>query len=297
MPASRALDQLQPVADDSSARRGEVVYRLAVAVDLARGRVRGERAPASSRARSPLGETTERPCCQPRPPALYLRRELPEARHRQLRGRRGSRRSEVRDEVGNRVVRVVADAQDDGSLRSEDRPGHLFLVERPEVLDRPAAPSEDHDVHQPGLVERPERLADALGRAIALDQRRREDDLGERVAAAHYVDYVVDDRARRRGDDADPPREAGVSALPSLVEQPLALEASAKLLKLQVEEADTGRLDEVHVELVRALRSRRSRRGRSRTPPRRSAAGRSDTGPAGGRARMRIWLVASFSVK
>src|SRR5436305_6117753 len=61
-------------------------------------------------------------------------------------GRRGrGRRAEVRHEVRNRDVDLMADGGDNRHWRGHDRPGHALLVERPEILDRSASATDDDD--------------------------------------------------------------------------------------------------------------------------------------------------------
>ena len=54
-------------------------------------------------------------------------------------GRRRRRRTQVGHEVGDRHVGLVSDRRDHRHLTERNRPRDDLLVERPEVLDRPAA--------------------------------------------------------------------------------------------------------------------------------------------------------------
>ena len=58
----------------------------------------------------------------------------------------GSQRPLVGDHVGDGQIVFVADAGNDGNARVVDRLGDDFLVERPEVLQTAAAPTDDQDV-------------------------------------------------------------------------------------------------------------------------------------------------------
>ena len=49
--------------------------------------------------------------------------------------RRGRRGADVRDEIGDGEVDLVADRRDDGTAHAADGPGDRLLVERPEILD------------------------------------------------------------------------------------------------------------------------------------------------------------------
>ena len=67
-------------------------------------------------------------------------------RHGQLGGDRWRGGTHVGRELGERHVRLVADADDDRARDARPRPARRLLVERPEVLERAAAAREDDDV-------------------------------------------------------------------------------------------------------------------------------------------------------
>src|SRR5205814_8660081 len=72
--------------------------------------------------------------------------ELVLRRNHHLGGRGRGRRAEVRHEVGNRDVDLMADGGDDRDWGGDDRPGHALLVECPEILDRSASATDDDDI-------------------------------------------------------------------------------------------------------------------------------------------------------
>ena len=68
------------------------------------------------------------------------------APHDQFRCRRRCRRAQVGNEIGDGEVGFVADRRDHGNRAGGYRAGHLLFVERPQVLGRSAAASDDDDV-------------------------------------------------------------------------------------------------------------------------------------------------------
>ncbi len=150
------------------------------------------------------------------PLARPAERLLPLApvRHDELRGRGWRRGADVRGEVGERDVDLVADAADHGHAVGDDRPDDALVVERPQVLEAAAAAGEDR--HLRGVVGSPFALAlldpalqaaergdDARRRLFALDLAGDEHDLGQRPAASEDVADVAPDDPRRAGDDRD----------------------------------------------------------------------------------------------
>ena len=71
--------------------------------------------------------------------AIDVREELVLAADDELGGGRRRRRAQVRDEVRDREIGFVADAGDDRDRRCDDRPRQDLFVERPQILERPAA--------------------------------------------------------------------------------------------------------------------------------------------------------------
>ena len=95
--------------------------------------------------------------------------EVHARRHAQLRGHRRRGCPDVRRELGERDVGLVADANHDGHRERGHRAHHDLLVERPEVLHRAAAAGEDDHVRARArssgvrpAAHPPERRHDAL---------------------------------------------------------------------------------------------------------------------------------------
>ena len=99
------------------------------------------------------------------------------------------------------------------------------------------------------LASRQRRDDLAVG-ALALDPRRRDQDLRASPAPAGDLQDVADGRAGRAGDDHDPPREARQWPLAARVEQALGGQPSEPLAERQLERPDPLRLDLADRELV-----------------------------------------------
>ncbi len=119
----------------------------------------------------------------------------------------GRRRAQVRDEVRDREVDLVPDADDDGQLQCGDRARDDFFVERPKVFERAAAASQDQHVAVRAPIGERERSRDLVGRAGALHGCRVDQHGRRRKPPAQRDQHVAQRGARRRGDHADPARQ------------------------------------------------------------------------------------------
>jgi hypothetical protein len=140
--------------------------------------------------------------------ACQGRRELRSIRHDQLGSRGGRRGPDVRGEVGQRDVDLVANAADHRQGVGNDGPHDALVVERPEVLHRATTAGEDRDrrrILAPSLVaelldvalEAPEGADDALDAPLPLDLAGDEDDRREGPTAGEDLADVLPDRASR----------------------------------------------------------------------------------------------------
>jgi hypothetical protein len=114
------------------------------------------------------------------------------------RGRRRGR-PQVRDEVGNRHVAVVADADDDRQRRRANRARHHFLVERPQVLNRTTAANQQQDVNLVPSRRALEHRRDLATRSGALNRNRIDDDTQVRRPPLQYAEHVAECRRLQRG--------------------------------------------------------------------------------------------------
>ena len=221
----------------------------------ARG-VSRQRRPAAGHVH-PAAETLHAPV-RARPPAARAAdrcaRELVLPRHDQFGGRRRRRRADVGDEIGDRDVGLVADRRDDRHRRGGDRARDDFLVERPEVLDRPAAASDDDDVDARHAADGAQPARDLAGRAFALHARRADHEVRVRVAPPQHLDDVADRGAVERGDDADLARQRRQRPLARGVEQPFGLQPLLQLIEGELQRAEALRLQVLADELIFAFR-------------------------------------------
>ncbi|KAF5057919.1 hypothetical protein DSECCO2_351800 [anaerobic digester metagenome] len=134
-------------------------------------------------------------------------------------GRRG--RAQVGHEVGDGRVHLVPHAADHGQTAAEESLGHGLGVEGPQVLQRPAAADEHHDLG-PAVPVRPVQGRGDLGRgAVALHQARVEPHDGPVPPVPGHAQKILQGSALGRGDDGHPARVARRRHLSLGVEIPL----------------------------------------------------------------------------
>ena len=103
---------------------------------------------------------------------------------------------------------------------------------------------------RPAIALKPgDRRGDLLGRALALDRHRPEQDMG-REAIVQPVEDVADHRPGRRGDHADHARQERQRLLARRVEQPLGGERAAPLVEQRHQRALPGQLQPLDDDLV-----------------------------------------------
>ncbi len=98
------------------------------------------------------------------------------------------------DEVRDRDIDLVADGTDHRNRRSGDRAREHLLVERPQVLRRAAAPSDDDDVRETAVADRAQCAGEVAGGVLALHPRGREQ---HARPGRPRLDHVQDVRQRR----------------------------------------------------------------------------------------------------
>src|SRR5512136_2591838 len=92
--------------------------------------------------------------------------QLLRIRGHELRRGAGGGRADVRDEVGDRDVGLVADRADHGDWTGGDRPREALVIEAPQILEGTAAAREDEHIH--AVLDERERVPQARGRLAAL---------------------------------------------------------------------------------------------------------------------------------
>ena len=201
----------------------------------------------------PLPEEGQAPALRLSQPGLEASQPLEQlrlVRRRHLRGVGGGGGPGVGHEVRDGHIRLVAHGGDDGDVRVVDGPGHPFIVERPQVLDGPAAPAGNDQVRHmvaAGVADG----ADDLRRGLRpLDPDGQQLHLGGGPPPAQNPDHVVDRRPGGGGDDGDGLRVPGQRLLVPLVKEALPPELVLELLKGQMEVTHPVGAQGVAVELV-----------------------------------------------
>ena len=93
---------------------------------------------------------------------------LPRSHHDFRRGRR-RRGAQISHEIGDRKIGLMPDARNDRNFRCGDCAGQALLVERPEVLKRPAPAREDQNLRKLYAIEVPQGSCDLAYGALALN--------------------------------------------------------------------------------------------------------------------------------
>ena len=149
----------------------------------------------------------------------------------------------------------MSDRGDERDEARRRRAHHDLLVERPQILERAAAARDDEQIrprHRPALgqrVEAVDRGGNLERRALAL-HLHRPDQHAAREAVGEPVQDVANDRAGRRGDDADHRRQMRQQLLARFVEQAFGGEPLLALLEQRHERAEPGGLQRVDHDLV-----------------------------------------------
>ncbi|MNV59681.1 hypothetical protein D3C71_1521180 [compost metagenome] len=144
----------------------------------------------------------------------------------------------------------MADSRDDRNVRLGDGARHRFFVERPQLLQRAAAPADNEHVGFADGVQIPDRLHDGRRGGLPLDKHRIQDNLHLRKPPVKRNQNIPDRRSRRRRYNADAFGVTGKRPLPPLIEQPLLLQLLLQLLVSQIQAADAVGLHMGSVELV-----------------------------------------------
>ena len=157
--------------------------------------------------------------------------------HQQLGGRRWGRRAEVGGEVRDREVDLVTDCRNDRDCARADRACDRFVVERPQVFERAAAPGQQENIvaarGRRGVQHRDNRGR----RVLALDRYRQDFYFSKRETPRDHAEHVANRGAGWRGDYADPARHLRNRSLAIDVEQTLGGELRLELLECALQGA------------------------------------------------------------
>ncbi len=265
--ACRACDRARAADPDRARPHGPVAGPHARATTA---RLRPRLEPAE---RAPLGrELAARRSASPASRGAGGRRPAPRSRSAPRLGQERRARP-PRDGVGARtsaaksasVTSSRAPRRNDRHAVRRDRAHHALVVERPQILERPAAAGQDRDRGRlPGAtgrsarsrhrVQPAERGDDARRSALALDLAADQHGARQRPAPREHVAHVAPDGARGRRDDRDRRGPRRQRPLAAAVEQPLGREPRLELLEADRQVAEARRLEGVDVQLQRALR-------------------------------------------
>ena len=105
-------------------------------------------------------------------------------------------RSQVRYEIGDGEVRLVADSRNNRDRRRRDCPRDGFFVERPQIFERTAAAREDDNVRPSGIGEPAQSAADLLDRSFALHLGGINAQVQSGKAPGKDIQNILKDRAR-----------------------------------------------------------------------------------------------------
>ena len=235
-------DEVQVGARGPGARGERAGKPLANLIEpLQQGRIKRLRlGPTASGQLEALAPTLDAPR-QAMPGAVLelaeLSRQLGANRHGDL-CRGGRRRStKVRCEIDQSRVGLMADRGDERDCTVGRGAHHLFLIERPQILDRAATARDDQQVG-PRFDRRKaaNRVRDPGRRALPLHRHRPQDNVGG-AALREAVEDVADYRARRRCHHADHARQERQPALARSLEQAFRGKRPAALLEQGEERA------------------------------------------------------------
>ena len=135
--------------------------------------------------------------------ALHFLQEGIVFKSRQFCRCRGGWCPQICGKISDGKIRFVSHGGNDGSLRIKDSPGHLFLIEGPQVFDGTSAPSHDEHV-KAHLIQGPDPPYDAVRRIPALHQGGIEDQLHIWIPPPGYVADILNGGSRGSSYDADP---------------------------------------------------------------------------------------------
>ena len=155
--------------------------------------------------------------------------------HRQLGRDAGRRRPDVRREIGQGKIRLMADGRNHRHGTGGHGPDDGLFVKGPEVLQRAASAADDDHIH-PGHLGKLLDAGSHVGRrSLPLHQGRAKDQLDGRIAPPGHLGNVVDDRAGPARDHPDHPGQQGQGALFPFVKQAFQGQALFQLLQFYVQ--------------------------------------------------------------
>ena len=174
-------------------------------------------------------------------------------RYDQLRRDRRRRCAHIRGVIGERHVRLVTDAADDGTRKAHDRAHQGLVVERREIFTWAAAARDDYDVQFAQLRQSIQRSDQRLHGTDALHLRGGEDQLDARIATRDDGLHVAPRGADRARDDANATGRRRKRALAFQREEAFGGEPPLERLKTEERVTSTRGTDVVDPELAAAV--------------------------------------------
>jgi hypothetical protein len=176
-------------------------------------------------------------------------------RHRDLGGSGRCWSPAVGGKIDQRHVGFMADSGDQRDRAVSRRPHDNLFVERPQILNGPAAARHDKDLG-PGDraiaregVESANGGGDLIRGAIALHPHRPHQNAGQK-AVGKPVEDVANDRPGRRCDDADDRRQIRQALLTGLIKKALRRQLALALFQERHQRPDAGRRQTLDDDLI-----------------------------------------------
>ena len=141
----------------------------------------------------------------------------------------------------------------DGRLTIVNGPGYPLVVEGPQVLHGPAAPSGDDDVADLPAVRVPNGPGNLRRSLGALDPHRQQNHLGDGIPAAQDADHIMNGGTSCRGHHSDALGIPGQRLFVSGIKKSLGVELGLELLEGHCQVSRSLRGQSVAVELVGAV--------------------------------------------
>ena len=167
-------------------------------------------------------------------------------------GRRGRGCAQIRDEITDAEVGLVAHRGDHWNLRVGGGAGDRLLVERHQVLQRAAAAPDDQQLGPAVPIGRLDRAANLARCFLALHANRVQAHAGDRPATPEHVQQIAYGRAGGRGDEGDACGAGWQRPLARGVEEALGFQFFLQFLEAALQQALARFLQAVDDELVLA---------------------------------------------
>lgn len=163
---------------------------------------------------------------------------------------RRRRRTQIRDEIGDREIRFVADGGDHRHGAGGDCARDGLLVEGPQILERAAATRQNYDLRPLAASKIFERAADRFDRSLALHQRGIQAKMQTRETPLQNLKHVADDGSSGRCNEADPAGQFRERAFAGGLKEPFGGEFPLELFKGKLEGAVALGLDQLDQQLI-----------------------------------------------